>query len=186
MEKYKIYQSDLIKENHLLFQNQCKKAHKIILNKTNTTNSTWVYTDYNIFNITSSSILFYKLYKELNYHIRSFIGDDRPLWFTSWLNYDEGKNVEKNLQLHSHSGPYHGYISITPQYTQTHFNNGLVVDNKIGQIYMGPGDRDDNNNRDWDHYVKITKPYDGVRITLGFDINFRQNHNNTLGYIPLL
>jgi hypothetical protein len=186
MEKYKLYQSELIKNNHPQFESQCKKVHSSILQEYNTDNSTWAYEEYNIFNLTSSSLLFYNLYKELNYHIRSFVGDNRPLWISSWLNYDEGKKVEENLHSHYHEGLYHGYISITPQNTNTMFNNGVTINNKIGQIYIGPGNNYDYDNKDWDHYVKITKPYNGVRITLGFDLFTSQNKNLNKTFIPLL
>ena len=186
MEKYKLYQSNLIRDNHSLFEFQCKKAHEFILQDYNTNNSTWAYEKYNIFNLTSGSHLFYKLYKELNYHIRSFIGDDRPLWIGSWLNYDAGEKVEQNLKSHYHEGLYHGYISITPQNTKTIFHNGVEIDNKIGQIYVGPGNNHDYNNKDWYHYVKITKPYNVIRITLGFDLFTSQNRKLGKTFIPLL
>lgn len=186
MEKYKLYQSNLVKENPSLFEKQCKKVHNLIIKKYNTDNSTWAYRSYNIFSITSSSILFYKLYKELNYHIRSFVGDNRPLWLSSWLNYDKGGAVEENLKPHFHEGLYHGYISISPQNTNTMFNNGVIINNKIGQIYMGPGNNGNYSDNSWDHYVKITKPYNGVRITLGFDLFSTPNSKIGLNFIPIL
>ena len=62
------------------------------------------------------------------------MGDDRPLWIQSWLNYHKGKEVEKELPMHSHKENYHGYISISPQDTSTIFRNGLKIDNKIGLV----------------------------------------------------
>ena len=113
------------------------------------------------------------------------MGDDRPLWIQSWLNYHKGKEVEKELPMHSHKENYHGYISILPQDTSTIFKNGLKIDNKIGQIYIGPGDNK-NDNDYWDHYVKINKPYEGIRITIGFDICPIPNKILNPSYIPLL
>ena len=185
MENYKIYQSKLIQDNHKEFIKQFTQIQEILQERDDILNPTWSYNKYNIFNITSSSILFYQLFKELNYHIRSFIGDDRPLWIQSWLNYHKGKEVEKELPMHSHKENYHGYISISPQDTSTIFRNGLKIDNKIGQIYIGPGANRSNNDY-WDHYVKINKPYEGIRITIGFDINCRINEILNPSFIPLI
>ena len=186
MENYKIYQSDLIKDNYQLFINQCGFVSDLIIKNLNTTDTTWSFDKYNIFSITSSSILFYKLYKELNYHIRSFIKDDRPLWIQSWLNYHKGEEVEKKLHPHGHGGQYHGYISINPQDTTTIFKNGLQIHNKIGQIYIGPGNGGDPTDKEWNHYVKINKPYNGIRITLGFDISSKPDTFLNSFFIPLL
>ena len=185
MEKYKLYQSKCIINNHNSFIYQCGLAHHRICEFTNDNNSTWDYNKYNIFNITSSSVLFYKLYQELNYYIRDFIGDTRPLWIQCWLNYHKGQEVEKELPMHGHSDQYHGYISINPQNTSTIFNNGLKINNKIGQVYIGPG-KNEGNTDYWDHYVKINKPYNGVRITLGFDICTHPNKITNYSNIPLL
>ena len=185
MEKYKIYQSKLIEKNHQEFVNQCYKSYEILNNRLNTTSTTWSYKEYNIFSVTSSSILFYNLYKELNYHIRSFIGNNRPLWIQSWLNYHKGSEIEKELPFHSHANEYHGYISINPQDTSTIFKNGLRINNKIGQIYIGPG-RAGSLNEDWDHCVKVNKPYKDIRITIGFDIHCDINKFLNPSFIPLL
>ena len=187
MEPYKLYQSDLIKDNHQSFIKQCGKAYDIISTKTNSPDTTWNFDKYNIFSITSSSILFYKLYKELNYHIRSFIGDDRPLWLQSWLNYHKGNEVERELAPHSHEWDYHGYISIEPQNTTTIFHKGYEINNKVGQIYMGLGNGEGNIRPELTHYVKINKPYEGTRITIGFDVAIRPNQNSSkMVLLPLL
>ena len=185
MISYKLYQSNLIVENHKQFELECKGAYLAITSNLDTKNTTWSFRDYNIFCVTASSIMFYRLYKELNYHIRSYIGDERPLWLQSWLNYDEGDEVERNLQNHGHLSPHHGYISISPQETTTIFNNGLEIKNKVGQIYIGPG-RELHNNQDWDHHVKIDRPYTGTRITIGFDILQTPNKVSSPSHIPLL
>ena len=185
MENYKLYQSDFIKSNHLQFINECGLAFQEISKHINSSNTTWNYYKYNIFSITSSSLLFYKLYQELNYYIRSFVGDDRPLWIQSWLNYHEEEKIPTHLHMHSHQEKYHGYISINPQDTTTIFKNGLEINNKVGQIYIGYG-RDRSDNDYWDHYVKVNKPYKGTRITIGFDINTYSNELLYPSFIPLL
>ena len=183
---YKLYQSKLIQDNHQGFVKDSRIVYNFLKEKYSE-DSTWNYDKYNIFSITSANILFYNLYKELNYHIRSFISSDQPLWIQSWLNYHEGNEVEKKLKSHSHPWDYHGYISIEPQNTTTVFHKGYKIQNKIGQIYIGKGNGQNNENPDLTHYVKINQPYDGVRITIGFDI--ATTPNNFLGnmkFIPLL
>jgi hypothetical protein len=187
MENYKLHQSKLIQNNYQNFIVQCSTVSNIIKNKLNTTDTTWNYYRYNLFSVTSSSILFYELYKELNYHIRSFVGDDRPLWIQSWLNYHKGDEVEKKLHPHSHEWDYHGYISIDPQDTTTIFHKGYEIQNKIGQIYLGLGNGQENQRPELTHYVKINKPYTGTRITIGFDLATSPNNFlNEMTFIPLL
>ena len=186
MEDYKLYQSKLIKNNYQSFINDCTLSH-YYLKKEYSTDSTWNYDKYNIFSITSCSVLFYNLYKELNYHIRSFIGNNQPLWIQSWLNYHEGKEVEKQLPPHGHPWDYHGYISIEPQNTTTIFHKGYEIQNKVGQIYIGKGNGQNNENPDLTHYVKINKPYNGIRITVGFDIaTTSDKFLGNMKFIPLL
>mgnify|MGYP003127101465 CR=1 FL=1 len=167
---YKLYQSKLIQNNHSSFINNCSKVYNLLQKTLKTTDSTWNYYKYNIFHLTSSSLLFYKLYKELNLHIRDFVGNDKPLWIQCWLNYHQGEQAEEKLRPHSHEWDYHGYISIEPQDTTTIFLKGYEIENKIGQIYIGHGNGQGNIRPELTHYVKINKPYNGTRITLGFDL----------------
>jgi hypothetical protein len=191
---YKLYQSDFIKRNHQLFLNDCKHAYNKIKNLINTKDTTWNYDKYNIFSLTSGSLLFYNLYKELNYYIRDFIGNDRPLWIQSWLNYhntDEilQEKLGKNKGYHFHHSPYHGYISIDPQNTITKFKNGLQIKNKIGQIYIGPGNQNKNIKKhdDFDHFVDIISLSSNPRITIGFDIDDTSSLNYpNINVLPLL
>ena len=184
--EYKLYQSELIKNNHLSFINNCKTSYDY-LKSIYGEDSTWNYHNYNIFNITSSSVLFYKLYKELNYYIRSFVGNNQPLWIQSWLNYHEGNEVERKLSSHSHRWDYHGYISIEPQDTTTLFHKGYEINNKVGQIYIGLGNGQENERPELTHYVKINKPYKGIRITIGFDVATTPNKFlGNMKFIPLL
>ena len=84
--------------------------------------------------------------------------------------------------MHGHSCQYHGYISIDPKNTTTLFKNGLQIDNKIGQIYIGPS----GGLSEWDHCVKINQPYRGNRITIGFDISTLQNTLLNPSFFPFL
>ena len=167
---YKLYQSKLIQDNHSSFVNDCSKIYYLLQNNLKINDTTWNFNKYNIFHLTSSNLLFYKLYKELNLYIRDFIGDDRPLWIQCWLNYHQGKQVEEKLKPHTHGFDYHGYISIEPQDTTTIFNKGYEIQNKKGQVYIGYGNGQENKSADFIHYVKINKPYKGNRITIGFDL----------------
>ena len=190
MENYKLYQSKLIQNYHKDFINQCNFINNTLKEKYRVRDTTWEYQSYNVFCITSTSILFYQLYKELNSYIREFVGNKKPLWIQAWLNYHKDEDAEKKLQMHGHSGAYHGYISIDPQDTTTIFRNGLQINNKPGQIYLGPGynvtDGIFPTSHPWDHAVKINKPYKGNRITIGFDLCEVQNLELSPSFIPLL
>ena len=189
---YKIYQSSIISKHYDSFLRNCYEAYKVIQTKFNTNDTTWCYNQYNLLSLTSSSVLFYKMYKELNYNIREFIGDDRPLWIQSWLNYHiDDKHLQKSLGnkkgFHRHHACYHGYISIDPQNTKTKFRNGLEIQNKIGQIYIGPGDKGKElENDSWDHYVDLISPSASPRITIAFDVITTQNILLENNFIPLL
>ena len=135
MTKHKIYQSEVINKHPSHFVKNSIIAHNSLLKKYNIKDSTWEHSQYNFFSLTSSNLLFFELYKELRNFIKDYIGDNRPLWFQSWLNFHPNNTVEKELSFHSHQYPHHGYISIDPQNTTTIFKNGLKIKNKPGQIY---------------------------------------------------
>jgi len=193
--EYKIYQSNLIVKNHRAFVENCSILYNYIIKTYNVPDTTWAYDKYNTFSLTSGSVLFYKLYKELNYHIRSFIADDRPMWINSWLNYHPNTDIldqtlGKEKHFHGHTSMNHGYISIDPQDTTTKFRNGLEVKNKIGQIYMGPGNQNKiGENGEWDHFVESLSFSSIPRITIGFDLmenKYDFNPERQLPLIPLL
>lgn len=186
MDNYKIFQSDLITQNHQGFVKQCEIAHTLLTQQYSIKDSTWEHEKYNIFGLTSSSLLFYKLYQELNYHIKSYMGYNKPLWMQCWINYHKGNKVEESLKYHSHTSLIHGYICIDPQNTSTIFKNGLKIDNKIGQIYIGPGNPKKDPNSGWFHKVKINQPSEKTRITLGFDVSDIPNNIIYPSYYPLL
>ena len=137
--------------------------------------STWTYTDYNFWALSSPNELMYSLYEELRDIINEYI-PEKQKWMQCWLNYHKCDEV---LNWHNHRFDYHGYISIDPKDTKTVFEN-WEVKNEIGNIYLGRG-----NNM---HKVVVNTPYEGYRITLGFDISvtpIERGMTENLGMMPL-
>lgn len=129
---------------------------------------------YNIFTLSSTNILMYQLFNQLKSDIRAAIGDDRPLWLQSWLNYHKDTDV---LNWHNHFWKWHGYICIEPKKTNTVFEN-WTVENTPGLVYFGHGYVN--------HKVDVLEKYEGYRITLGYDVTDEINHNNdVVGLIPI-
>jgi hypothetical protein len=158
MRDYIVHKSQTIIDNQELIIRDLRVAHGYFKQHFPNRDSTWTYNYYNIFATTAPSSIFYELYKELNKVIRDYIGDDRPLWMQSWLNFHMPNEV---LEWHDHAWPHHGYISIDPKKTKTVFKEYEII-NEVGNIYLGPGNRE--------HKVEILEDFDTPRITLGFDI----------------
>lgn len=156
---YNIYQSNFILENINDIFEDLKIAHNNFKKLFPSESSTWSYDKYNIFALTAPSTAFYNIYKELRSVVRAQLGETQPLWFQAWINYHTQDQV---LDWHHHDLDYHGYISIDPKNTKTIFEN-YEIENKIGQIYFGPGNRL--------HKVQVLEPFDGVRTTIGYDIH---------------
>lgn len=150
-------QSEIILDNQKKFIDLMHFAAYKIEKLFETKDYTWTYPKYNIFCLTATNKLMYELFNELKKHIREHI-DDRPLWIQSWLNLHKNNEV---LDWHNHLWKWHGYISIDPKNTKTIFEE-WEIENKIGQIYFGEGYIK--------HKVEVVEPYDGYRITLGFDV----------------
>ena len=122
----KIFLIDFVKNNQQLYINQCEELHSAIIRTYGDTDTTKAYCRYNLFNISCSSIAFYRLWKELSIKIREYVGDDRPLWMTGWLNVHTQDQV---LDWHNHKlSVCHGYVSIDPKNTVTEFET-FVVEN---------------------------------------------------------
>ena len=165
---YRVYNSKFITNNigMIRYEGNIHHANYRKLFSDSKKGSTWDYNMYNIFSLASGSNLFYQIYKELLFVIKDYLKDQLSqdddystnIWFQSWLNYHKQTEV---LDWHDHFHPYHGYISIDPKDSTTEFR-GYSVKNKIGNIYIGPGNRE--------HRVLIDTPYQGSRITLGYDI----------------
>lgn len=151
--------SQLIVDNHKQFVNECTLVHQYLQTVFPTKDTTWNYRLYNIFSAASPSIIFYKLFKELNGIIREYVGHNEPLWMQSWLNYHTADTV---LDWHDHSWPYHGYVSIDPKDTITKFET-FEIQNKVGLIYIGEGNIK--------HKVEVLNNFNDTRITLGFDVH---------------
>jgi hypothetical protein len=180
---YKIYRSDVIVKNQSQMIEKIYQSHKVLTEKYSmvtgfngdTFNSTFLYRTYNTFALTGQSEHFYELYKDLLTLIKLNLRDKKYLWFQSWLNFHRPEQV---LKWHNHAWPYHGYISLDPKKTQTVFRD-YTINNEVGNIYFGPGHRE--------HKVEILEPYDGHRITLGFDVEYRPAPSNTLlSLIPIV
>lgn len=168
MSDYKLYQSNVIDDS---FVRECEKVKSYFFADSD---STWTFEKYNIFSLTSSSVLFYDLYKELNYLIRDYCNSSHRLWMQSWINFHSHNEV---LDWHNHPWDFHGYICVDPKQSITEFRD-WKIENKQGQIYIGPGDAE--------HRV-IAQPYDGLRITIGFDCSFKENSDfSNLSMVPVL
>lgn len=159
MNDFKIFKSNTIVANQAQMIKEIDMAHAYFKRNFGKLNSTWGYAFYNVFAITSPSPLFYQLLNEVKAAVREHVGDDRPLWMQSWINYHYPEQV---LDWHGHEFPYHGYISIEPHKTKTVFENYEVI-NEVGNIYVGPGHRL--------HKVEVLEEFATPRITLGFDIH---------------
>lgn len=178
-DDYQLYQIDLIKNNHPLFVRQCTVLHEAIRRTYGIDDTTKGYWSYNLFNVSCSSLAFYKLWKELSSKVREYVDDDRPLWISSWLNFHTPAQV---LDWHNHKlSIYHGYICIDPKNTVTEFET-YKIENRIGQMYIGPSERL--------HRVVLEKNYLGERITIGFDVSDRVNedhiNSNFHAFMPIL
>lgn len=170
MNNYKLGLSSYIANYQQTFVDQCLEIQSL-LNGADTTKS---YATYNIFSMSAGSIYFYNLFEELRNIIRTELPTG-PLWMQAWVNIHNQENV---LDWHNHCWPYHGYISIDPKNTETEFES-YIIQNKPGQIYFGPGNRM--------HRVRVVDPYDGKRITIGYDVtNDPMMHSGCLGLYPLL
>ena len=159
---WQVHESELIKNNHEQFVTDCYSIHDKFKQKYADTDSTSWHFSYNVFALASPMPLWYELYSVLRNTVREYCGN-QPLWFQSWLNFHK---VDEVLDWHTHDWPYHGYIAIDPCKSTTVFE-GYKIENKIGNIYIGPGDRA--------HKVRVDEEFDSTRITLGFDVTDNPN-----------
>ena len=174
---YKIYRSSVVVEHQSEMIDRINFAHQQLMKKYGSlnTDSTWLYKTYNIFSLIGPSKLFYELFYDLTNVIKSTIVDKDFLWFQSWLNFHEPNEV---LNWHNHHWYYHGYISIDPKKTKTIFKEYEIL-NQVGNIYIGPGNRE--------HKVQVLRPYEGKRITLGFDVTTNEeNPSDLISLIPII
>lgn len=180
---WNVEQSTLIVDNHSEFISDCElinqKFKQQFPNNSTTLDQkgdTSGYSLYNVFTATSPNPRWHSLFQELISIIRDYVNHDNPLWMQSWINFQQHGDT---LDWHSHSFPYHGYISIDPKDTTTVFE-GYKIPNEVGNIYIGPGERA--------HTVQVNEPYEGERITLGFDVTDKPDDIPFKGwsFIPIL
>lgn len=157
--KYKIYQSSEIIDNQEEFIREIESSRNSLRALFPDIDSTWGYNLYNLFAVSAGYEMFHNLYEDLKFIVRDYMQEEDPLWMQCWSNYQYENDV---LDWHAHfDWSCHGYISIDPKDTVTMFE-GFEIQNKIGNIYIGP--------TDVQHKVYVTKPYEGHRITCGFDV----------------
>ena len=149
-------------------------------------NLTWYFKEYNIFSLCAGQQGFYDIYKGLVEGIRYYFEVTKTpvppqLWLQSWINSHKPKDI---LKTHNHDWPLHGYISVEPKDSETVFTdnpNGTElyrIKNKVGQVYFGPGWRF--------HHVEVLSPFEGERVTYGFDLEYRDRIIDNRGLFPVI
>jgi hypothetical protein len=156
---YELHRSDLIVEHQKEFVELCHlsiyKFKRIFGEKS----STWTFASYNTFAMTAGSVVFHKLYHELQAVIRDFTREEGPIWFQSWLNFHMPSEV---LDWHRHrNSVVHGYISIEPHKTKTEFETYEIL-NEVGNLYIAPSGQK--------HKVTVLEKFATPRITIAFDV----------------
>ena len=175
---YSLYHSSYVVDNKddiIKHADMCYFRVKQLLNSTDSTMS---YQRYNVFSLAAGSQYFYSLYKLIVTAVRDRIEDDRPLWMQCWLNYHKDNEV---LGWHGHLEDFllHGYLSIEPMHTDTEFEK-FVISNKVGNLYLG------KTGSEMNHRVVVKTPYDGNRITVGFDVmDSEKGIPANLSFIPI-
>ena len=176
---YAIYRSKYIIDNQEEIKQDCHMAHDRFRVLFPDKDSTWMYNQYNIFALTSTSLHFYNIYKDLIFCARDYlnkqnIDSNEPLWMQSWMNFHKPKEV---LDWHDHRWPYHGYMSIDPKKSRTLFED-YSIDNEVGFIYFGEGYKS--------HKVELLEDFSGERITIGYDFARNINEVQNVSLIPVL
>ena len=171
---YAIYNSSYIRENYKEIIEHAYFAHDKFKDLFPNRSSTWTYSVYNIFCLSTTSLHFYQIYKDLIEVIKLYNNKEEPLWLQAWMNFHKEDAV---LDWHDHHWDFHGYITIDPKDTTTMFEK-YSIKNEIGNIYVGPGYRK--------HKVVVDKPFDGERITLGYDVVRQVNIKGNISLIPII
>lgn len=174
---YRLYNFSDIEKNHKNFVEDSVIAHKRFEHNFPNRSSTWFYRYYNAMTLSSGSIYYWSLFKNLCLIIREYAGHEEPLWFQCWLNFHTKDNV---LDWHQHREcKFHGYVSIDPKNTITEFEK-FKIKNEIGNIYIGPAYLK--------HRVVCLEEFDSPRITLGYDVYDQDSIDklyNTYGNIDI-
>lgn len=184
MTDYKLYQinPDVNHEKLVKYVDMSKSKFEHLFD--DKTHNTGFYYLYNFFSIASCNKDVYKLYLAIVDCIRDYFEENNiskeSVWMQMWMNIHSKEEV---LQSHSHDFPYHGYFSLTPQNTDTVFQDGLHgkelyrIKNKPYQVYFGPGFRH--------HYVDVLEDYTDKRITFGFDVQTKDMVTGNFSFIPI-
>ncbi len=153
----------LYKTNVTNLENNIHRIYNDVVCELKRKETTWLYYEYNIFSFTYGYKEYHELFKDINGAIREFVRHNDPLWFQCWLNYH---NQDEVLDWHDHKGGIlHGYVAIDPKNTTTEYEQGFGIDNEPGYIFIGKTDTPDMRHR-----VVVNEPFEGPRITLGFDV----------------
>lgn len=167
---YKIIDIPFVKKQKNNLIKDAIIAHKrfnFIYNNLNNHNSTNYYRYYNFINLTFGSTCYLELFKILKKHIFNFTKSNE-MWMQCWLNYSEKK--EEVLNWHNHPEcSFHGYLSIDPQNTETHFEK-FKIKNKTGRLYVG--------SPNLFHKVVVKNLFKKPRITIAFDIVLKKDIDN--------
>lgn len=183
MTDYHLVQSQFIEQNLKDITLHAAVAYEKFNKIFGTSDSTWTYEKYNIFCLASPSSFFYKIFLELRTIIMQICPADE-IWMQAWMNYLSYDQLNR-LDWHGHEYEYHGYICLDPKNTVTNFGD-YQIENKSGQIYIGPGHRL--------HKVEAVEPFEGFRTTIGFDlvlnkktplVNYKEMPWLNMGFIPV-
>ena len=179
---HRLYETLIIKNNFDEFLSDCQIIYDDLVKEIGE-ETTWNYNTYNLFAESSTSIMFYDLYKDLCHVVRDynrFIGgtDNDRIWIEAWLNFHSQEDVRK-LDWHGHEYDFHGYISVDPKKTKTVFPN-FEIENKVGQIYIGPC------GKEYNHKVEVLEPFEGKRITIAFNCAIEGNKCTQNKLYPVL
>ena len=149
------------------------------------THNTGFYYLYNFFSIASCNKNTYNLYLAIVKCIKDYFEVNNipkdNVWMQMWMNIHDKDQV---LKSHSHDFPYHGYFSLTPQKTDTVFQDKINgkelyrIQNNPYQVYIGVGNRP--------HYVDVLEDYTDKRITFGFDIQTNELVTGNFSFIPIV
>ena len=165
---YKIYNSNVIANNRNKAYMHCSYAYK----KRKELYSSNL--DYNLFELSSSSDIFYDLCKEITYVIKDYLEHSPKVWMTSSINYYQ---QDENIEPVFHSYDFCGYICLEPRGTITKFDD-WEIENKPGLIYIGPGNTTSE--------TIITSPYDGYRGFIEFGCSVRQDQDFKEKFYPVI
>ena len=171
---YCLYKSSIITKHKKELIKVLDTVRPRVQNMFSNPDLTKLYYMYNTFNLTACDEYWYDLFTDLKKVIRTRLNTQGPLWFQCWVNYHQKNEV---LNWHNHNWDYHGYISLfNTAKTKTEFKD-YTIDNKDGQIYIGPGYRE--------HRVVTPKNFKGFRVTLGFDIVTKPTSASNISLIPI-